>query len=94
MDSGFPVLNQSVLLKGVNDSEEVMLELVEKLVSIRVLPYYLHQLDPVAGTRHFAVSVERGKEIIRFLREHTGRIGVPTYVFDDPEAPGKTPLAC
>ncbi len=92
VEAGFPVLNQSVLLRGVNDSEEVLLELVEQLVAIRVIPYYLHQLDPVAGTRHFEVSEERGKQLIRYLREHTGGLAVPTYVRDDPEAPSKVPL--
>ncbi len=92
VDAGFPVLNQSVLLRGVNDSKKIMLDLMQKLVRIRVLPYYLHHLDPVAGTHHFAVSIERGKEILRFLREHTGGLAVPTYVFDDPEAPSKVPL--
>ena len=92
-NAGIPVLNQSVLLKDVNDHPEIMLELVQKLVEIRVIPYYLHQLDPVQGAHHFEVSIEKGREIIRYLREHTGGIAVPAYVFDDPEAPSKVPLA-
>ncbi len=92
-NAGIPMLNQSVLLKEVNDDPEIMLELMQKLVEIRIIPYYLHQLDPVQGAGHFEVSIEKGREIIRYLRKHTGGIAVPAYVFDDPEAPSKVPLA-
>ncbi|NOY76441.1 MAG: hypothetical protein GXO76_01095 [Calditrichaeota bacterium] len=66
---------------------------MDKLVEIRVIPYYLHQLDPVQGAVHFRVSVKKGIEIIRYLQEHTGGMAVPRYVFDDPEAPSKVRLA-
>ena len=92
VEHGLPVLNQSVLLKGVNDDPEVLLELMRKLVEIRVIPYYLHQLDPVRGALHFRVPVEKGREIMQYLWAHTGGMAVPTYVFDNPEAPGKIPL--
>jgi len=92
-NAGIPILNQSVLLRGVNDDPEIMLKLMQTLIEIRVIPYYLHQLDPVQGAHHFEVSIEKGREIIRYLREHSGGIAVPAYVFDDPEAPSKVPLA-
>ena len=55
VDAGIPVLNQSVLLRGVNDRADVLAELCRRLVDLRVMPYYLHQLDPVAGAAHFEV---------------------------------------
>ena len=53
VDAGVPVLNQAVLLRGVNDRADVLAELCQRLVDLRVMPYYLHQLDPVAGAAHF-----------------------------------------
>ncbi len=53
VDAGIPALSQSVLLAGVNDRADVLCELFERLVDLRVIPYYLHQLDPVAGAAHF-----------------------------------------
>lgn len=74
------VLCQSVLLRGVNDSVDALEALSERLLEIGVLPYYLHQLDVVAGVSHFEVSVEEGKRLIRRLRERLPGYAVPRYV--------------
>ncbi len=87
------LLNQSVLLRGVNDSVEDLSELSEKLVRCGVTPYYLHQLDDVSGAAHFHVPVERGVELIRLLRESTSGYMVPRYVKEIPGQPNKTVLA-
>ena len=89
---GIPVLNQSVLLRGINDHPETMLRLVQMMAERRVRPYYLHQLDPVRGALHFQVPIERGKAIIDYLRRNIGGYAVPTFVYDDPSAPAKTLL--
>ena len=73
--SGIMLLNQAVLLAGVNDSVEAQAALCERLVDLRVVPYYLHQLDPVAGAAHFEVPLAKGRQIIRRLRERLPRFG-------------------
>lgn len=80
VQSGIPVLNQAVLLKGVNDDLDSLLELSKRLLDLRVMPYYLHQLDPVAGAAHFEVPVERGLELIAEMRTRLPGFGVPRYV--------------
>ncbi len=87
VDAGVPVLCQSVLLAGVNDSLEVLAGLYERLVDCRVMPYYLHQLDRVAGAAHFEVPQRRGRELIEGLRELLPGYAVPRYVC---EVPGTT----
>ena len=89
--AGVPIGNQSVLLKGVNDSVEVMTELVHRLLRIRVRPYYIYQCQMLNGTAHLRTSIEKGLEIIQGLRGFTTGFGVPTYVLDTPY--GKVPLA-
>ena len=89
--AGVPLGNQTVLLKGVNDDPQVMLELVHRLLAIRVRPYYIFQCQLVAGTAHLRTSIETGLAIIQALRGHTTGFGVPTYVLDTPY--GKVPLA-
>ncbi|MFH1878966.1 MAG: KamA family radical SAM protein [Candidatus Omnitrophota bacterium] len=89
---GIPVSNQSVLLKGINDNIQVMMELVHKLQDIRVRPYYLFQCDPVVGATHFRTPVFKGVEIIEQMRGHTGGMCVPTFVVDGTEAMGKVPI--
>ena len=71
LQRGIPVNNQSVLLRGVNDSVDIMLELVRKLVKIRVRPYYLYQAQTLAGTKHFVTAIEKGLDIITGLRGWT-----------------------
>ena len=68
VDAGVPVLNQAVLMRGINDDVDVLAELFGRLVDLRVMPYYLHQLDRVAGAAHFEVPEERGRELTRQLR--------------------------
>jgi lysine 2,3-aminomutase len=91
-DAGIPLGAQTVLLAGVNDSVEVMKELVHKLVRNRVRPYYLYQCDLVEGAGHFRTTVSKGIEIIEGLRGHTSGYAIPTYVVDAPGGGGKIPL--
>ncbi|HNX90405.1 MAG TPA: KamA family radical SAM protein [Candidatus Omnitrophota bacterium] len=90
---GIPVSNQSVLLKGINDSPEIMMELCHKLQSIRVRPYYLFQCDPVVGASHFRTSIWEGIHIMEKMRGHTGGMCVPTFVVDGIDGKGKIPLS-
>ncbi len=91
-DAGIPLGGQTVLLAGVNDSVEVMKELVHKLVMNRVRPYYLYQCDLVAGAGHFRTTISKGIEIIEGLRGHTSGYAIPTYVVDAPGGGGKIPV--
>ena len=91
-NAGIPLGNQTVLLKGVNDSIETMRNLVTGLLALRVRPYYLHQMDLVQGTGHFRTSVRTGLEIIRGLRGHISGLAVPHYVIDLPGGKGKVAL--
>jgi len=84
VDAGIPVGNQTVLLKGVNDDPAVMTALLRGLLSIRVKPYYLHQMDLVKGTAHFRTSVKTGLTIMDSLRGHISGLAVPYYVIDLP----------
>ena len=76
-NAGMTVFNQSVLLKGINDSSEVLATLSEELFNIGVMPYYVHQLDQVQGAAHFAVSNSRAREIQQTLSAKTRRISCP-----------------
>lgn len=78
--SGAVLLNQAVLLRGINDSVDAQVELSEKLIEQGVTPYYLHQLDRVSGAAHFEVSEDRGREIIAQMRERLPGYLVPRYV--------------
>lgn len=91
-NAGIPLGNQTVLLRGVNDSADVMRELMSGLLEIRVKPYYLHQMDLVRGTAHFRTSVDTGLEIIRSLRGHISGMAVPHYVIDLPGGKGKVAI--
>ena len=91
-NAGSLLLNQSVLLKGVNDSTKQLNELSQRLVAQGVVPYYLHQLDPVAGTTHFGVSDERAMQIVRDLRNSDSGYLVPRLVREIPGEPSKTIL--
>ncbi|MEM5331618.1 arginine 2,3-aminomutase [Paraburkholderia sp. JHI2823] len=77
---GIPVQNQSVLLKGVNDSVEIMRALVTGLLRIRVRPYYLYHCDNVTGVSHFMTPLDKGIEIIDGLFGHTTGFAVPDYI--------------
>lgn len=91
-DAGIPLGNQTVLLRGVNDSVETMRSLMTGLLVLRVKPYYLHQMDLVQGTAHFRTSVRTGLEIIRGLRGHISGLAVPHYVIDLPGGKGKVAI--
>ena len=86
------LLNQSVLLRGINDSAEVLAELSEALFAQGVLPYYLHQLDRARGVAHFEVPVEEGRRIMAELRALCPGWLVPRYVREIPGQPYKTLL--
>jgi lysine 2,3-aminomutase len=91
-DSGIPLGSQTVLLKGINDNPEVMKQLMQKLLTCRVKPYYLYQADLVSGTDHFRTTVETGLEVMRHLQGHTSGMAVPKYVIDAPQGGGKVPI--
>ncbi len=91
-DAGIPLGNQTVLLSGVNDDPEVMIELCRGLLKMRVRPYYLHHLDQARGTAHFRVPVERGLAIVAAMRGQLSGLGIPQYVVDPPGGQGKVPL--
>lgn len=77
---GIPVLNQSVLMRGVNDTFAVHKELLEKLIRVGIQPYYLHQLDPVTGSGHFNVPTHEGLQLIDELRAALPGYAIPEYV--------------
>lgn len=91
-DAGIPLGNQSVLLRGINDSVDVQKALVHKLLMCRVRPYYLYQCDLITGSSHLRTSVSKGLEIIEGLRGHTTGYAVPQFVIDGPGGGGKIPL--
>ncbi|MFN6526856.1 KamA family radical SAM protein [Nostoc sp. ChiSLP03a] len=91
-DGGIPLGSQTVLLKGVNDSEKALKNLFHGLLKLRVRPYYLYQCDPVVGTAHLRTSVQTGLDLISQLRGHTTGYAVPTYVIDAPGGGGKVPI--
>ncbi len=91
-DAGIPLGNQSVLLRGVNDSVDIQKTLVHKLLMCRVRPYYLYQCDLIHGSSHLRTSVAEGVEIIEGLRGHTTGYAIPQFVIDGPGGGGKIPL--
>ena len=90
--AGVPLLGQSVLLRGVNDSADALEDLFRAMLRARVKPYYLHQLDPAPGTARFAVPIEEGQSILRALRGRLTGLAWPTYVLDIPGGHGKVPI--
>jgi lysine 2,3-aminomutase len=91
-DAGIPLGCQTVLLRGVNDSPEIITQLMHGLLRIRVRPYYLFQTDMTRGTDHFRTPVELGQAIMRRLIGHTSGLAVPTFAVDAPGGGGKIPL--
>jgi lysine 2,3-aminomutase len=91
-EAGIPLGNQSVLLRGVNDSAEIQKALVHKLLMCRVRPYYLYQCDLITGSSHLRTSVAEGVDIIENLRGHTTGYAVPQFVIDGPGGGGKIPV--
>ncbi|MFO7593088.1 MAG: EF-P beta-lysylation protein EpmB [Pseudomonadota bacterium] len=90
---GVTLLNQSVLLRGVNDNENTLLRLHEKLFKHRVIPYYLHLLDRVSGAAHFEVSERKAGELLHSLRQHSPGYLVPKLVREIEGEPHKRPMA-
>jgi EF-P beta-lysylation protein EpmB len=91
-EAGFHLLNQSVLLKGVNDNAETLANLSHQLLKLGVLPYYLHQLDRVQGAAHFEVDNETAKNLVENLRRRLPGYLVPKLVVEIAGEPHKTPL--
>ena len=89
---GIPLLGQSVLLRGVNDSAEALEALFRAMLAARVKPYYLHQLDPAPGTARFHVPIEEGRRLLAALRGRVTGLAWPTYVLDIPGGHGKVPI--
>ena len=92
-DSGFPINNQTVLLKGVNDDPDTLEKLFRLLVQNRVRPYYLFQCDKIPGTEHFWTPLETGLKIMKELRANLSGIAIPTFIVDRPAMDGKVPLS-
>ena len=90
--SGFTLLNQSVLLKGINDNSEALVDLNHALFNQAVLPYYLHQLDKVQGAQHFEVTDTKALELMKQIRQQLPGYLVPTLVKEIAGEPNKTPL--
>jgi lysine 2,3-aminomutase len=91
-DAGFPVMNQTVLLAGINDHEDVLTALFRGLVRARVRPYYLLQADPVRGTGHLRTPLARGIELMARLQGRLSGIALPKLICDTPGGRGKVPL--
>ena len=91
-ETGALLLNQSVLLRGVNDSIEALVALSEKLIGQGVVPYYLHQLDRVTGAAHFEVPIAEGRSLIDALRKRCPGYMVPRYVIEVPGAASKSAI--
>ena len=90
--AGVLLLNQTVLLRGVNDSVDALADLSRRLVELRVVPYYLHQLDRVAGAAHFEVPEMDGRRLVEALRSQLPGYAVPRYVRETPGECSKSPI--
>lgn len=91
-DSGIPLLGQTVLLKGINNSSEALKKLFQTMIENRVQPYYLHHPDKARGTSHFRVTIKEGQAIMKELRGRISGFALPTYILDIPQGAGKIPL--
>lgn len=89
---GIPLLGQSVLLRGVNDSPAALEALFRAMIAHRMKPYYLHQLDSAPGTARFHVPIEEGRALLAGLRGRVTGLAWPTYVLDIPGGYGKVPV--
>ncbi|HEY0212321.1 MAG TPA: lysine-2,3-aminomutase-like protein [Paenirhodobacter sp.] len=92
VDGGIPMLTQSVLLRGINDTHPALIGLFRALQDIRVKPYYLHHCDLARGTSHFRTTLDEGRALMRGLRGHLSGAAIPTYVLDIPGGYGKVPI--
>lgn len=90
---GIPMLNQSVLLKGVNDDVNILEKLCRDLVAAGVKPLYLFQGDLAEGTAHFRLPLEEARQLVDNLRSRLGGLAMPNFAVDLPDGGGKVPLA-
>lgn len=93
VDNGIVMLGQTVLLKGINDNEQVLSELFKRMIKNRIKPYYLHHADLTRGTSHFRTTIEHGQNLIAKLRGKYSGLCQPEYVLDIPGGHGKTPIS-
>lgn len=91
-EAGIPLLNQSVLLAGINDSVRVQTGLCLSLIQNGIQPYYLHHLDRALGTSRFRLTVNEGIQIMKGLRGTVPGYSIPRYMLDMPDGSGKVPL--
>jgi lysine 2,3-aminomutase len=91
-DAGIPLLGQSVLLKGINDTPEALAELMRACVECRIKPYYLHHADLAPGTAHLRTDIATGQALMRALRGRLSGLCQPSYVLDIPGGHGKSPI--
>jgi lysine 2,3-aminomutase len=89
VDAGFPMVSQTVLLRGINDDPAVLGDLMKAFVETRIKPYYLHHPDLAPGTSHFRLDIAEGQKIVSALRGHISGLCQPTYVLDIPGGHGK-----
>ncbi len=92
IDGGIPMVSQTVLLAGINDTPEVMADLLRTLVSLRVKPYYLHHMDAAPGTSQFRTTISAGQALMRTLRGTLSGLAQPVYVLDIPGGVAKVPI--
>jgi lysine 2,3-aminomutase len=92
VDAGIPLLGQSVLLAGVNDTPDAMSDLMRALVECRIKPYYLHHGDLAPGTSHLRTDIATGQDLMRALRGRLSGLCQPSYMLDIPGGHGKSPI--
>ena len=92
VDAGIPMLSQTVLLKGINDSADALADLMRTFVENRIKPYYLHHADMAPGTAHFRTTIAQGQALMRELRRRVSGIAIPSYVLDIPGGHAKANL--
>jgi lysine 2,3-aminomutase len=92
VDHGLPVMNQTVLLRGVNDDPATLEALFRGLIRARVRPYYLLQTDPMRGTAHLRTPLARGIAIMEALQGRLSGIALPKFIVDTPGGKGKVPV--
>ena len=89
---GFPLVGQTVLLKGVNNKTSTLEKLFRTMLQSKIKPYYLHHPDLANGTGHFRLTINEGQKIMKELRGNLSGIAIPTYILDIPGGYGKVPL--
>lgn len=92
VSKGVMILNQTVLMKGINDNAETLIELCQKLTRIKIKPHYLFHIDPVRGVRHFATGIQKGRELLKDMRGKLSSISTPVFAIDLPGGGGKVSL--